>query len=373
MVFAFALIDALIMCFDVWGFVSESLTASFASVIKDPQFWAGLREVCSAELRTAKYIALFSLEGLILLLKVIIGSASVKKKLRPVEEISRMAMELAGHEGEFNEEKLRALENAIDSITPVDGDALLNSGDRELEGLELAVNGLVKRMRDSYMQQARFVSDASHELRTPIAVIKGYADMLDRWGKSDEKILEESVEAIKTESEHMNYLVEQLLFLARGDSGKTKLNISEFDLFDMMHEVFEESKMIDPEHEYSFKADGPVKVRGDEALLKQTARILTDNASKYTPKGEKIVLSAGTDNAGSFFAVEDSGIGIAKDSLPLLFDRFYRADNSRARDSGGSGLGLAIAKWIVDRHGGYLKVVSAEGVGTKISVIMPKK
>ncbi len=329
-------------------------------------FFALIKNAASARF----FVVLYITEAVLLLLKIFLGSRSVKHKLEPVANLSRMAGQLSGSDA-FNEEKLRSLSAAIDHIRPASGDEVLRTGDKELAGLEGAVNDLIERMRESYAQQARFVSDASHELRTPIAVIKGYADMLDRWGKTDETVLIESVEAIKTESNRMSYLVEQLLFLARGDSGKTQLKLENCDLFDMMQEVFEESKMIDKDHVYEFRANGPVPARGDISLLKQTARILVDNAAKYTPAGETILLRTEKETSAVCFSVEDGGIGIAGNALPYLFDRFYRADNSRARDSGGTGLGLAIAKWIVDRHGGTFDIVSREGFGTRITVRIP--
>ena len=329
-------------------------------------------KVLLQECNNPECIILLSLELALLILKIIIGSLNVRHKLAPVERISNMALDLGSNDGVINEEKVHMLENAIDKINTATDDAGLNTGDKELVGLEYAVNGLIKRMRESYEQQARFVSDASHELRTPIAVIKGYADMLDRWGKDDEKILQESVEAIKTESNNMNYLVEQLLFLARGDSGKTKLNISSINLLDMIKEVYDESIMIDQEHKYVFDQEGGTIFKGDVALLKQAARILVDNAAKYTPKGGTIKIGTINNENNCGFYVQDSGIGIAKDNLPHLFDRFYRADDSRTRETGGTGLGLAIAKWIIDRHNGHFEVVSYEGIGTKISVIFIK-
>lgn len=323
----------------------------------------------SENLMTPQCLVIAGLELALLILKLIFGSSSVRHKLAPVERISKMAINLGSKQGGFDEAKVHMLEDAIDQISPTSDDVGLNTGDKELMGLELAVNGLIRRMRESYQQQARFVSDASHELRTPIAVIKGYADMLDRWGKDDEKILEESVEAIKTESNHMNYLVEQLLFLARGDSGKTQLKLSGFDLFDMMNEVYDESLMIDRQHEYTFDGSGPIPFTGDVSLLKQTARILVDNAAKYTPEGDRIKLGVINSRQGVGFYVQDSGIGIAGKDLPHLFERFYRADDSRARETGGTGLGLAIAKWIVDRHGGHFEIVSYEGIGTRMAVV----
>ena len=130
----------------------------------------------------------------------------------------------------FDEEKFHSLEDAISKISPTSSEERIHIGDSEFKGLEDAINKLLDRMRDSYRQQARFVSDASHELRTPISVIQGYANMLDRWGKSDESVLDESIEAIKSESENMKNLVEQLLFLARGINGKTQLTITEFSI-----------------------------------------------------------------------------------------------------------------------------------------------
>lgn len=330
-------------------------------------------KVLLQECNNPECIILLSLELALLILKIIIGSLNVRHKLAPVERISNMALDLGSNDGVINEEKVHMLENAIDKINAATDDAGLNTGDKELVGLEYAVNGLIKRMRESYEQQARFVSDASHELRTPIAVIKGYADMLDRWGKDDEKILQESVEAIKTESNNMNYLVEQLLFLARGDSGKTKLNISSINLLDMMKEVYDESIMIDQEHKYVFDQEGETIFKADVALLKQAARILVDNAAKYTPKDGTIKIGIINNENNCGFYVQDSGIGIAKDNLPHLFDRFYRADDSRTRETGGTGLGLAIAKWIIDRHNGHFEVVSYEEIGTKISVIFIKE
>ena len=216
-----------------------------------------------------------------------------------------------------------------------------------------------------------FLTNISHELRTPIAVIRGYADLLDRWGKTDEKILEESIQAIKDESESMQHLVEQLLFLARGDSGRTPLNVSDFDLSDMMKEVYEESAMIDDAHSYRFESGGDIPARGDISLIKQAARILIENASKYTQEGGEIILRSLVSEGHPAFSVQDSGIGISESDIPHIFERFYRADDSRSKQTGGSGLGLAIAKWIVERHGGRFEIVSRKDIGTRITVILP--
>ncbi len=309
------------------------------------------------------------IEGLIIVLWLLFETYRVRVRLRPLQEFADAAMRLSEIDSEADR-RFHMLENAIDSLSPVEEDQMLATGDAELAGLETAVNKLMIRMRDSYRQQARFVSDASHELRTPIAVIRGYADMLDRWGKTDETVLEESIQAIKSESESMQHLVEQLLFLARGDSGRTPLNVTEFDLSSMMQEVFEESEMIDKNHEYRFEGGGKIPVKGDVSLLKQAARILIENASKYTPEGGEIILRAQVKNGRPAFSVQDSGIGISEAALPHVFERFYRADDSRSKQTGGSGLGLAIAKWIIDRHGGKFDIVSRQDIGTRITVIL---
>ncbi len=316
-----------------------------------------------------KFDILLRIEGLLVVLWVLTETMKVRKKLNPLQEFADAALKLSEMDGEA-EQRYQKLENAIDMLSPAEDDQKLATGDAELEGLETAVNKLMARMRDSYRQQARFVSDASHELRTPIAVIRGYADLLDRWGKTDEKILEESIDAIKSESESMQHLVEQLLFLARGDSGRTPLNVTDFDLTDMMKEVWEESVMIDKSHDYKFEGGDPVPARGDVSLIKQAARILIENASKYTPEGGEIVLRSFASDGHPAFSVQDSGIGISESDIPHIFERFYRADDSRSKQTGGSGLGLAIAKWIIERHGGHFEVISRKDIGTRITVIM---
>lgn len=170
----------------------------------------------------------------------------------------------------------------------------------------------------------------------------------------------------------MKKLVEQLLFLARGDSGRTKLTMESFSLNDMMLEVYEESLMIDSRHKYEFRpSNEDIRITGDISMLKQTARILIDNAAKYTPENNSIILK--TTTSGPAFIIQDEGIGIGSDDAAHMFERFYRSDPARSKDSGGTGLGLSIAKWIVDRHGGYFDVLSREDIGTRITVYLPQK
>ncbi|MDI9218346.1 sensor histidine kinase [Clostridium tertium] len=312
------------------------------------------------------------IEFIMLLNEIIFGTSKNRKVLKPLNEIAETASRLS--DMAFDEEKFHSLEDAISKISPIASDERIHIGDSELQGLEEAINNLLDRMRESYRQQARFVSDASHELRTPISVIQGYANMLDRWGKDDEEVLEESIVAIKSESENMKNLVEQLLFLARGINGKTQLKLRGFSLNDMMKEVLEESQMIDKYHTYTYIDSEDIKVYGDISLLKQTARILIENAAKYTDKREEIILKCGkNDNNEPYFSIQDNGIGMDENDVVHIFERFFRADTARVRKNGGTGLGLSIAKWIIDSHNGYFSVLSRKEIGTRITVFLPER
>lgn len=310
---------------------------------------------------------LFSLRILDLLTGIAQNRSKIKKILAPIDEIAIRADELA--KLEFTEDKYQLLENAISKIEPDDNKEILLH-DSELQGIESAMNNLILKMKENYRQQARFVNDASHELRTPIAVIEGYANMLSRWGKEDEKVLDESITAIKNESEHMKHLVEQLLFLARGDSGKTVLKLEDTEINSMMQEIYEESLMIDEDHPYRFTKWGEdIHIQADPGLIKQAIRILIDNAAKYTANGDEILLSTGlTENGRPYLQVQDTGIGMAGEDVEHMFERFYRADV--ARNTEGTGLGLSIAKWIVDKHKGTFDIVSRTELGTRIRIIL---
>lgn len=332
-------------------------------------------------------------EMLLLFLCDLLNRIRIRRQLRPLDALAEAAQRLsesgygaAGTAGgnkaakdarprndDGRAEHIQSLENAIGRLSPASPGSRLHTGDASLAGLENAINGMLDRMQQAYSQQTRFVSDASHELRTPIAVIKGYADLLARWGKQDEKVLDEGIAAIRTEAECMGKLVEQLLFLARGDSGRTQLKLRRIQLAPLVSEVYEESEMIHPEHVWQFQCVDAAEADADDALLKQAVRILVDNAVKYTKPGERIRLRVlrGADGAPCI-EVQDSGIGISEEDMTHVFERFFRADPARNAGTGGTGLGLAIAKWIVDRHGGHFELRSEPGAGTRITICLPK-
>ena len=292
----------------------------------------------------------------------------VKRILKPLDEVALKADEFARMN--FTEDKYQIIEDRLTSIEP-DEQVKISLGDDDLLGIENAMNNLIKRIQESNKQQARFVNDASHELRTPIAVIQGYANMLSRWGREDEKVLDESISAIQNESENMKHLVEQLLFLARGDAGRTVINKEKISLNCIMKEVYEESLMIDENHIYKYKEsrDDP-QVMADEGLLKQAVRILVDNASKYTRDKDEIILSVGVKDSSAFLQVQDTGIGMKASDVEHMFERFYRADEARTYN--GTGLGLSIAKWIIDKHKGHFEIVSREELGTRITIFLDR-
>ena len=297
-------------------------------------------------------------------------TARIRRKLRPLNELALQAEAIS--EVPLDTTKFEELEEAILKVPADSNGARISTGDQDLASIEAALNSLLYRMQDARMQQTRFVDDASHELRTPIAVIQGYVNMLDRWGKDDPAVLEESIQAIKNESENMKELIDQLLFLARGDNGRQKLTMERIDMAEIMKEVWEESTMIDPDHKYLFEDGENCFINGDPAMIKQSIRIFVQNAAKYSDKGNNIKLSVKNNGDNIAYAVQDEGIGIAGEELSHIFERFYRSDKARSSSTGGSGLGLSIAKWIIDAHKGTVEVLSRQEIGTRITVSFEK-
>lgn len=331
---------------------------------------------------------LLSAEGFVLFF-ALFRTSVVRRKLKPLndlavkaEQISKMSFEQNGMEDRkkhsdskttetIARDQMAHLEQAISHISPDDAEQGIHTGDKELKSIEIALNNLLRNMKENERRQVRFVSDASHELRTPIAVIQGYVNMLDRWGKEDEKVLTESIEALKNESQHMKELVEQLLFLARGDSGRNTLNKVKLDLNQMVSEVWEESQMIDGKHRYLFRGTDPAYMTGDIAMIKQSIRIFVQNAAKYSSDDADIILGVMLESGYVSYMIQDEGIGMESSDVVHIFERFYRSDEARNGETGGSGLGLSIAKWIIDAHSGTIQVVSRPEIGTRFIVRFP--
>lgn len=243
----------------------------------------------------------------------------------------------------------------------------------ELKDLATVINTMLDRIERSYNSQKQFVSDASHELRTPIAVIQGYIRMLKRWGKDDKTVLEEAITAIDQEASGMKELVESLLFLARHDKKTLLMEMEAFDPVDVVSELHREAEMVTPENTFLFAPADRCVIEADRGMIKQVMRILLDNAVKYTPKGGTITMGVRREAHGCTLMMSDNGSGIPQEELPKIFERFYRSDSARKAESSGHGLGLSIARIIVIAHGGKLQVRSKVGVGTTFSITLPEK
>lgn len=324
------------------------------------------------------FIALLIFEVLILIVGIGKGRRKIRKILRPLTDISQQAQNLSTTVNrELSAEEMKRLRDLAGTISNIDATKLdkrlsVDGTQNELKALANAINNMLDRIDEAYHSQVRFVSDASHELRTPISVIQGYVNLLDRWGKNDEATLQEAIDAIKSEAESMKELIEQLLFLARGDNETLHLDLEIFDSSEIIDEILKETQMIDSLHTFRIKSKTTAFVNADRQLLKQAIRILIENSIKYTPDQGEIVVSVEEENGMVRISVQDNGIGIDPQNLPHIFDRFYRSEESRARKTGGSGLGLAIMKWIIDRHGGTIEVVSRKDLGTRTTILMPK-
>lgn len=274
-----------------------------------------------------------------------------KKVLKPITDMAETAATLSAN-------------NLSDRIS-------VEGAKNELKDLALVINGMLDRIELSYNSQKQFVSDASHELRTPIAVIQGYVSMLERWGKTDKEVLDEGITAIAQEAMSMKELVERLLFLARHDKKTLMLEMENFDPLEVMSEVHREAKLLSSVHNFVLAPADNAMINGDKGMIKQLMRILVDNAIKYTPADGKITLGVRNDGDTCVLSVADTGAGVSGKDLTRIFDRFYRCDDARKSQTSGHGLGLSIARIIAVAHGGKINVRSKVGAGTTFSVILP--
>jgi len=244
--------------------------------------------------------------------------------------------------------------------------------EKELRELTQVVNDMLDRLELSYESQKQFVSNASHELRTPIAVIQGYSRMLSRWGASDPEILNEAVEAIGDESKAMQELVEKLLFLSRHDRKTLKVQKEWFSMGEVVEDMVKETRMVTKNREIKARLIQNVSVYGDDQLLKQAIRVLIDNAIKYSDEGDTISIGCENKNGNCVLTVEDTGRGMKKEDVDHMFERFYRSDDIRGKIDG-HGLGLSIARLIILAHAGTIKVRTQYTVGTSFTITIPRQ
>ena len=240
-------------------------------------------------------------------------------------------------------------------------------GSDEIGDLARAFNQTLERLERLFTTQHRLLADVSHELRTPLTTVRGNIDLMRRMGEMDA----ESMAAIQDELERMTRLVGDLLLLARADSGGLPLHWGAVELDSVLFEVYRQVSLLGGGVGVVLTAVDQATVHGDPDRLKQLLLNLVDNAIKYTPRGGKVELSLAKEDGWAIISISDTGIGIPKEDLPHIFERFYRVDKARSRMQGGSGLGLSIAKWIADAHDAVLKVNSEVGQGTTFVIKLP--
>jgi len=253
--------------------------------------------------------------------------------------------------------------------------AVRNTKD-ELGQLALSFNRLLDRLDDSFQHQRRFVADASHELRTPVAILAGEADVA--LSKSDRPPEEyrESLEILRKEALRLKQIVEDLFTLTRADIGQLPLTPSGFYLDELVADCVRNFRAIALAKQITLTCtpSPELLVSADEALLRRMFLNLLDNAIKYTPVGGGVTVSCNRVNAAYAVTFSDNGPGVPSDLQPRIFERFFRADESRGRQdssSGGAGLGLAICRWIAEAHHGTLELTKSDAAGSTFTFSMP--
>jgi two-component system OmpR family sensor kinase len=241
--------------------------------------------------------------------------------------------------------------------------------DDEIGSLIESFNQTLERLENLFTSQQRFLADVSHELRTPLTVIKGNVDLMRRMKRLDE----ESLTSIDQEAGRLTRLVGGLILLIQAESGKLALNLKPVELDTLVLEVFHEMRILAGNNVHLKLADiDQVQVNGDRDRLKQVLLNLVGNAIQYTPQDGTVFLSLAIIGEQARIIVRDTGPGIPAEDLPYIFERFYRAEKSRTRTrTSGFGLGLSIVQWIVENHGGTIKVESKEGEGTTFAIWLP--
>ncbi len=240
----------------------------------------------------------------------------------------------------------------------------------ELGQLAATFNEMLTSLDEAYKAQQRFVADASHELRAPLTAIQGNLELLERAAQMSDQERAETLSYLRKEAQRMGRLVGDLLVLARADAGQG-IKMQPVELDRLLVETFQDARRLAPGRKISLLDLDQIQVQGDPDRLRQLLVILVDNALKYTPDEGELQLALRTQQGSAVITVSDTGIGIASEDLPHIFERFYRADKARSREQGGTGLGLAIAQWIVERHGGHVEVESTAGEGSTFVIRLP--
>jgi heavy metal sensor kinase len=276
-----------------------------------------------------------------------------RKALAPVGEIARAAQSISEHE------LSKRLPN-------------LRTGD-ELQSLSETLNEMFGRLERAFKRVTQFTADASHELRTPVALMRTRTEIALRKERS-EADYRETIVRIHQELERTSTLIENLMTLARADSGNEAMQVASTNLNEVLLEITEPARLLAQGKSIHYEQrlpETPLHVNGNAPSLRRLFLILIDNAVKYTPSEGRILVVLDASDGAAVTEIRDTGVGISSSDLPHIFERFYRADESRSRESGGTGLGLSIAKWIVEAHQGKISVASKVGEGSVFRVQIP--
>ncbi len=290
---------------------------------------------------------------LALLLASALGYWISRKALAPVDQITQAAQQISA-------------QNLSARL------AVPRSGD-ELQRLTETLNQMLQRIEEALDRITRFSGDASHELRTPITVMRTRVELALRHPRTPGEN-QDTLEQLHSELIQASNLLDNLMLLARADSGAEQLRIAPANIEDALHEVLAQAAPLAGEKGVALHSALPghaVWIAADRSMLQRLFLILIDNAVKYTPASGRVSVELTTMNGSATVSVKDTGIGIPEDELPRIFDRFYRVDKARTRQAGGAGLGLSIGRWIAEAHGGSIRVESRSGEGAKFEVVLP--
>ena len=318
-------------------------------------FYLNFFKTITLEKQFLRYLilVLFSVNIIGLVFALIVGYIVSSKILQPIRDVTNTAKSIEAN----NMDERLELSKSQDEVT------------------ELAdtFNHMLDRLQESFKQQQQFVSDASHELRTPVTVILGYSDMLVRWGKEDEELLDEGINSIQSEASNMNRLIEDLLFLARADQNKQMLIKAPTELSTLIDNVAEKIK-IKENQTVDILINDIGEIFADKEAIERMLTIFIDNGIKYSGEDGRVRIYSRRSDKFMKVSIEDNGVGIAKEHQERIFERFYRVDSSRTKLTEGvtsSGLGLSIAKWIADQHEINIDLESEINEGTKITLTIP--
>jgi heavy metal sensor kinase len=280
------------------------------------------------------------------------GFVLVRRALKPVDILSRKAAAITQH--------------SLSERLPV-----MRSGD-ELERLSLALNLMISRLEEAINSSKQFVADASHEMRTPLAVLHGELEILAQDAQLKVQTRETLGSALE-EVDRLTEIVEGLLSLSRLDTGEAREDWVRFDLAALVATTADQMSLLAEDKHVAVVCDSSerVMIEGDQGRLKQVVVNLLDNAIKYTPRGGRVKIKIAAEDGDAVLDIADNGIGIPSESLPHIFKRFFRVDTSRSRDPGGAGLGLSIVKSICDAHDARVEVSSTPGQGSRFRIRHP--